>query len=161
MLWKTFSHFFHAMEESFPHCGKLKWPAVHLACAKWYQRISFEFWWAFTDSRPLSAGRGCRGFLLDLGGAVSRKELVDFSMGTLRGRPELDSCPRVVGFGASTRRRCRLVSAPPKSKRNPLSPPPSLTPSAPPPPPRMTRERTTPCPAPSRLYLRNSSPART
>ena len=35
------------------------------------------------------------------------------------GRPELDSCPRVVGRGASARKRHRLVLAPPKCARNP------------------------------------------
>ena len=35
------------------------------------------------------------------------------------GRPELDSCPRVVGCGASARKRGRLVLAPPKCARNP------------------------------------------
>ena len=35
------------------------------------------------------------------------------------GRPELDSCPRVVGRGAPARKRRPLVLAPPKSARNP------------------------------------------
>ena len=35
------------------------------------------------------------------------------------GRPELDSCPRVVGCGAPARKRRRLVLAPPKISRNP------------------------------------------
>ena len=35
------------------------------------------------------------------------------------GRPELDSCPRVVGGGAPARKRRRLVLAPPKCARNP------------------------------------------
>ena len=35
------------------------------------------------------------------------------------GRPEQDSCPRVVGCGASARKRGRLVLAPPKCARNP------------------------------------------
>ena len=35
------------------------------------------------------------------------------------GRPEQDSCPRVVGCGASARKRRRLGLAPPKCARNP------------------------------------------
>ncbi len=42
------------------------------------------------------------------------------------GRPEQDSCPRVVGRRAPARKRCRLVFAPPKPSRNPplFTPPP-------------------------------------
>jgi hypothetical protein len=68
----------------------------------------------------------------------------------LCGRSGLDSCPSVTGLEAAGRKRRRLVFAPAKSKRKPLSAAPAqpsplaaappLTPTATTPPPFISRD---------------------